>query len=131
MQRAKLVNMATAVEEMFRKMFSRDDDGPLIKFLCLCFSWSCVTALSAVKGSITKEAWKISKIPEFYERIFFNCFFSDGKLHFKRFVKGRPRSLNCRSPPSSLAETRLLSMNRSITYQKKYTRTFYIFLMPN
>lgn len=87
MQRAKLVNMATAVEEMFRKMFSRDDDGPLIKFLCLCFSWSCVTALSAVKGSITKEAWKISKIPEFYERIFFNCFFPTGNYILRDLSK--------------------------------------------
>ena len=37
LQCAKLDHMATAVEEIFRKMFSRDDDGLLIKFLCLFF----------------------------------------------------------------------------------------------
>lgn len=78
MRRAKLDNMATAVAEIFCKMFSRDDDGLLIKipFVYLStISWSCVTALSAVKGSFTKEAWERSNIPEFCERIFFNCFF--------------------------------------------------------
>ena len=67
MRRAKLDNMATAVEEIFCKMFSRDDDGLLIKFLCLSFNHFMVLRDRAVGSQRELHQGGMGKIE--YSRI--------------------------------------------------------------